>query len=206
MNAAPFVDYSAARLVPMPRRAEPHRRETVVPVHCPLCGGTRDLTLANARAAGRSGYTCGTCQRVAAGKRGFAATLALYPRMRWQIMDKVADYRKANPSSLEQIVQDALDRLGIYAYREAKLATRASSVKRQRIYLIDFLIYLPSGPCAVEVDGAYWHNQPDQQRRDRAKRALMTRRGIRHLRLDEKDIRAGRALAILQNFLQREAS
>jgi very-short-patch-repair endonuclease/endogenous inhibitor of DNA gyrase (YacG/DUF329 family) len=56
------------------------------------------------------------------------------------------------------------------------------------VYTADFAI--PEHMLIIECDGIYWHNLPEQVKRDRNKDARLRRRGWTIIRLSEPDIRA----------------
>src|SRR5690349_3809005 len=99
-----LADFSHGRLLPAPRSAVPHRRETYYPVACanPDCANVRWLRKSDAQKADLEQRMCRKCQTSEAGKLGFAVTRARYgpeAALRW-----VQQSQLAQPSSQEIIV------------------------------------------------------------------------------------------------------
>lgn len=146
----------------------------------------------------RRAKVCKTCACRAAGKKGFAATTKKYGE---KISVKhVQAYNLAHPSKLEAEVAGILDTLGVTYQREVWLETKASG-RRKHVYLIDFMVYLDGREFAIEVQGGFHGRIPEKTRRDRRKKALITRRGYPYLAVHETTIKEGRAEVEILKFL-----
>lgn len=88
-------------------------------------------------------------------------------------LDQFSVRGQARPSSLEVILYQELDRLGIEYRAQAPIAG----------FVVDAL--LPETATAIEVDGAYWHSLPENIERDRRKDAGLRERGLRVVRISE---------------------
>ena len=189
-------DYTRAELRPRPHNAA--RRETFIPVICPLCHGETWLRRHDARKweSGRV-QQCGTCQRKAAGRRGYQVTTKRYGEkisVKW-----LRQYLLENPSSLEVAMMLILADIGITNYsREYWLQTKASG-KRRRVYLIDFVL---PGYLAIEVNGEYVHSSKEAKRRDMYKQRYIRKSGFKLLVIEEKDIRSGNAIDLVAAFVE----
>lgn|SRR5574341_258919 len=110
---------------------------------------------------------------------------------------RLADYRRAHPSDLEQIVIGWLDELGEHYDREIAVGD----------VFADFIV----GYLAVEVDSHYWHrpnlrNRRSGPERDARKDALLRSFGYHVLRLSEAEIRDGSGRARLEAALHNFAT
>lgn len=94
----------------------------------------------------------------------------------------------ANPSSIELMVRNALDAMGVHYVPQFPIGRYAAD------------IYVPQRRLVIECDGTYWHEQ--RRERDQRRDAYMERHGYSVLRLAERDIRAGVYEAALTNALQ----
>lgn len=113
-----------------------------------------------------------------AGRLGFAACAAKYG---FQFAtERVARWRRANPSSLERTVMAWLDELG-------------ERYVHDRPFLGRYLLYpdfqLAQHKLIVEVDGQHWHRNSAE--RDAEKDALYRRNGYQVLRLSEQSVKSG---------------
>lgn len=169
------------------------RRETYYPAVCLDCGSERWLRKHDALKA----EPCKACDSRTKGKRGFAATAKRYGQ-KWAVAH-VQRYRLDHPSSLETAVALTLDDMGVVYQREVEIRTKATG-KRQKAYLLDFVVMVDGEQRVIEVDGAFVHSQ--HTARDKRKSALLKRRHIPLLRLTEADIRAGRTEQMLKEFLR----
>src|SRR5574341_718523 len=113
------------------------------------------------------------------------------------IAARLADYRRAHPSDLEQIVIGWLVELDEHYDREVAVGD----------VFADFVIR----HLAVEVDSAYWHKPNRRNRRcgperDARKDALLRSFGYHVLRLSEAEIRDGSGRARLETTLHNFAT
>lgn len=127
---------------------------------------------------------------VASGKKGWKATYAKNPEKAGRIL---ADWRAANPSTPESIVDAWLAELGHVPDKEVPL---------HGLYL-DRVI----GQVAIEVDGAGLHNAnaPDADVRlanDRRKESLCYALGLTLIRLPEVEVKNGSARQTLMENLK----
>ncbi|MCC7447113.1 MAG: hypothetical protein IT324_06840 [Anaerolineae bacterium] len=158
-----LVDFAHGTLLPSPRSAEPHRRETFYPVACanPLCTNVRWLTRSNAIKAEAEQRVCRKCQAVQAGKRGFAATRAKYgagTALYW-----VQQAQIARPSRHEITVDSWLSELGASYQRQVPFtASDGSGVIHN--FVIDFVVETPTRAIALEVNG--YHHKKHRAARD----------------------------------------
>jgi len=90
---------------------------------------------------------------------------------------KVLNSLKMYPSSLEVLVEDALNKLCI-KYEPQKVIDRA---------IIDF--YLPEYNICLEVDGFYWHSKPERISKDRRRDYWLKSQGYPTVRLTEASIK-----------------
>ena len=136
--------HDTATLMPAPRANRPDRNETKVMVICEGCGHRRWLTTYQAELAAKS-QRCKRCATRYAGKLG-------YKKGGKKAFEAARQWRIANPSSLEKVVIDALDRLNM-VYEREHVHTTALGVT----HCVDFQV---TGNVAffIEVDGAYTHN------------------------------------------------
>ncbi|MBL8165412.1 MAG: DUF559 domain-containing protein [Anaerolineae bacterium] len=170
-----------------------------VPVICPTCCETRLLRKCDADKAQRTGAVCYRCAQAAKGRRGFAATAARYGE-KWAV-NHVQAWRQINRTPQELTVQRWLDLAGYEYMVEYRVATKSSG-KRQRVYLVDVMIVLCGRLLAIEIDGGC---HVLHTRRDRNKKALLTRRGIPLLRLSNTDVENNRFAERLARFIQENA-
>ncbi len=156
-KTSPLVDRTQGRLLPAPRTARPNRHEMHFPVHCanPTCKTIRWLTKSNAEKAEAENRLCRKCQASAAGKKGYAATVAAYGRA--FALNAVRASQLANPSSDEVIVHNWLDELALpFNPQVIFVANDATGASHQ--FIIDFVVQTPAGDVAVEVNG-YHHKK-----------------------------------------------
>lgn len=82
------------------------------------------------------------------------------------------------PSSLEVVVRQLLDALGVAYEPSVQIGS----------YVADVL--LPHGKLVIECDGDYWHSRPGALERDVRKDSYLEANGYRVLRLGERVIKA----------------
>lgn len=124
---------------------------------------------------------------VASGRKGYAAAVRNHgPQF---AADKLAEYRRKNPTSLERILIAWLDDLGVRYWRE---------------YAVDgcyFDFYLPAFTLLIEVDGDAFHGQTvhgeDRVSRDAWKNHAAAWAGYQLLRFSENTLTTGDALNTL---------
>lgn len=92
----------------------------------------------------------------------------------------------ANPSSLEKILWQVLEVLGIAYEKQVRIGP----------YYADILIR--SRDLVIECDGEYWHSLPEHVGRDRRRDAYMIGLGFTVIRLPEKEIRKDPEQALSQ--------
>lgn len=131
---------------------------------------------------------------VASGKAGYKALVA---KGKGKLASqKAAEWRRVNPSSLEQIVIVWLDELHINYQREVSIDD----------FYADFVI----DRLVIEVNGAQWHELEElrqgQKERDKGKYQAFTRLGYTVLALPECDIKSGEARVKIQNILKDNAN
>lgn len=130
---------------------------------------------------------------VRAGRNGYQACVAKYGAD--FAAERVAAWRAANPSALEQIVAGWLDDLGQAYEREAQACPGVYP---------DFTL---PGLRVVHADGAGWHSNggphgEDRETRDAWIDAKLHVLGYCALRLSEAEIRDGSGRARLEKFLE----
>jgi very-short-patch-repair endonuclease len=127
------------------------------PATC-ACGEVRWLRKGDALKAA----TCARCQRVEAGKKGYAATVKAHGAD--FALGKLQAYRLSHPSSAEALLAEMLEELQPASFaREWRFDGSASK------YLLDFMLLHPvtQTPLGViEVQGWQHFNRPDKQARD----------------------------------------
>lgn len=131
---------------------------------------------------------------VSSGKAGYQA---LVKKGKGKLASqKAAEWRQANPSSLEQIVIAWLDELHINYQREIEIDG----------FYADFVI----DRLVIEVNGQQWHEleqlRQGQKERDKGKYQAFTRLGYTVLVLPECDIKSGIAKVKIQNILKDNAN
>ncbi|GAB4527972.1 MAG: hypothetical protein OHK0046_46340 [Anaerolineae bacterium] len=158
-----------------------------VPTKCPACGTVRYLQPRDANRARQ----CRQCHLRQIAPLGYRATVRKYGE-KWALRH-VQSYHQSNPSSLEQLVADQLDALGIWYEREVLVTTTS-----RKSWLVDFVV----GGVAIEVNGAYVHSH--HLKRDRRKLRYLRRRYRYVLVLEETTIRhpafPGRLRAMLDSL------
>lgn len=85
---------------------------------------------------------------------------------------------RANPSSLEVVVRQVLDALGVVYEPSVQIGP----------YVADMLV--PHSRLVIECDGDYWHSRPGALERDMRKDKYLEANGYRVLRLGERVIKA----------------
>lgn len=91
----------------------------------------------------------------------------------------------SSPTKLEKTMHQHLRKAGV----------RFQSQKSFRPYFVD--IFIPSLNMVVECDGAYWHNTQKARVSDHKRdRYLISRYGVRVVRVPEKSIRGNPKLAV----------
>jgi hypothetical protein len=184
------IDWSAGKVFTTGTAPREQARKKY-PVTC-ACGQVRWLTASDARRAG----DCFRCAQRRKAAMGYEAMVARYGE-KWAVHHLQA-YRLEHPSSLEQAVMLTLSDLHVSYRREVWLATKASG-RKQRVYLVDFIVTVRGIDYAIEVNGEWAHRH--HARRDQLKLRLLRRRGYPVLVLTEADIRAGRTESLLKAFL-----
>jgi hypothetical protein len=181
------------------------RHESRFAVRCanPDCERVRWLKRIDARKAEDEQRICYHCKQAAHGALGWKVTKARYGEK--IAVKHVQAYRLENPSTLEQAVGLALDDLGIREYRREEMICTKAHGRRRRCHLLDFVVSVDGVDHMIDVRGEYVHSQPDKQYRDRLMERLLKRRHVPLLVLLESDIRAGRAEAMLADFLKLHA-
>lgn len=174
------------------------RRERWYPVECPMCGNDRYLRAHDARNAIKKALPCQSCHCSIIGKKGFAAVTGR-PKARRRKWLGLQAHLNANPSNLERAIMEALEAQGL-GYETNRLIETTTG----QFYLVDFMLGIAGTWFAIEVDGAYWHDQEHQQVRDRNKRALLKRKGYQVIVIKESDIRAGHHAQIISQALDVE--
>lgn len=124
---------------------------------------------------------------VASGRKGYAVTTQRHGSQ--FAADKLAEYRRKNPTNLERILIAWLDDLGVCYRRE---------------YAVDgcyFDFYLPDHTLLIEVDGDAWHGRTvhgeDRVSRDTWKTHTAAWAGYQLLRFSETSLTTGDALNAL---------
>lgn len=158
-----FVKWDTATLMSAPRKNRPNQRETKVKVICSHCAKSRWLTKRAAECAAKKN-ACKYCTA----RKGFQAMIKQYGR--GYVMEKLAAYRKENPSTPEVAAATILDRMGVVYERECLVKSNG------RYALYDFLI----GNIVVEIDGDYFHKNKhddhERQKRIAAENGLIIKR------------------------------
>lgn len=136
---------------------------------------------------------------VASGKKGYAAAVAKHGLAK--VTEKLVEWRKANASGIEQIVETWLKDLGVDKY-EREHATA------DELFYLDFYFEVEGQLCAVECDGTGFHKRTEwlgegdgRAERDERKARYCSEHHIALLRLSEQDIRSGAALEQLREFV-----
>ena len=160
------------------------RRDRYIPVECPNCGEIWEVRADRVKHV-RSCYTCSQRQK---GRKGWRATCEKYgtswAAYHWRT------WRLDHPTCLERAVAALLDGLGVSYEREYVVFTATGC------YLVDFLI---EARIAIEVNGAYWHDQRPEQ--DAQKRDFLRWSGFDVLTISESSIRDGSAHEQLMKFI-----
>jgi hypothetical protein len=125
---------------------------TKVAVRCWKCGELRWLRPCDAEKAERNNSPCRTCQRRAAGKRGYEVTVGKYGVNFF--IECVARYQEDHQPDTERIVRAMLNDMG------AAYETQVPFYAKRRRFIID--IVLPNN-VAIEPRG-YWHLRRLQER------------------------------------------
>lgn len=177
-----------------PRKEGSTRRESYVMVVCPRCQRQRELSVSNARTVARQGSPCGICQRKAAGRKGYQATVAkVGGHQGW--LQVIAQRQLDNPVQSELIVGEML----------AELVSSAYTIQQQVIYqnwILDFAIYQHGQMIAVVEVNGYWHNATGWQRDINLQQALNCKvLFVDAEKLETSADKAMEVLAALRNFL-----
>lgn len=109
----------------------------------------------------------------------------------------IAMQEAGEPSSIERIMRNALDRAGIdYVFQYPIY----SSIGLKR-YVCDFAI--PEVMLIIECDGNYWHSQPKAIASDKRKDEYLHKRGYTVLRFTETEIHqdVGYCIQIILSYL-----
>jgi len=96
---------------------------------------------------------------------------------------------EANPSSIEKMIWEVLDSLGI------EYETQVSFCYGR--FIVD--IYVRSKNLIIECNGNYWHNLPNRIKRDKFLQKYCDKWGIKLVWLWEKDIKKNPKLTLLKN-------
>lgn len=132
----------------------------------------------------------------ASGRKGYEALLAKRGKM--FAARKAADWRRSNPSGLEQIVIEWIVNL-IPEFNPADKTYHEVEIGE---FFADFVI----GKLVIEVNGKQWHEslelRPDQANRDKGKYQEFTRKGYTILVLPESKIKSGEAMRELEAILR----
>lgn len=172
----------------IPRTSNPARRERFYPVSCSKCGEWRLLRAHDARKAIAEDRVCATCQRSAAGRLGFEASMQKYGKD--FVINRflgAREYRIQNPSQLERQVAQALDNAKVRYEREVLFTTPDDRIMTAFDFLIEGWLY-------VEVDGEYIHSKPDVKKRTEFVRAELTQAGHSLLVLTEREVAGGKVM------------
>lgn len=159
----PLVDRTKGRRLPAPRAAQPNREDLFFPVRCgnPECNHVRWLTRSDAERAEAEQRVCRKCQASAAGRKGYAATVALYGVD--FALNAVRQKQLDCPSRYEIIVDSWLKELAApYESQIVFSATDPENVLHN--FVIDFVVQLPASDIAVEVNG--YHHKKLRAERD----------------------------------------
>jgi hypothetical protein len=162
-----LVDRSQGRLLPAPRTKRPNQREMHYPVRCanPECNNVRWLTTCAAERAESETRVCRRCQASAAGKKGREVTSARYGQD--FLLQALRRSQLNNPSSYEVLVEGWIAALcethGI-RYTAQLPFSAIDSAEVVHNFLIDFVLHLPSGDIAIEVNG--FHHKKYRAERD----------------------------------------
>lgn len=122
-------------------------------------------------------------RRLAAKKQGrrlgeYSKNLPAHEREKRSVVAAKALQDKKGPTSIEKIMMDALDRLGIEYIFQFPFANK---------FLCDFK--LTNYNIIIECDGIYWHSSFEAQRRDKGKDAYLTKCGFKVLRFTGVQLR-----------------
>lgn len=175
-----YVDYTNPELKHAPRKARPHRRETMYLVVCSRCGHSRYLARCHAVKAEKND-ACRVCACRIAGAKGFAALVAKYGID--SALDKLREHRLNHPTDIEQVIIALLDAEHISYKREFPLKTEDG------ILFYDFAF----DNVLVEVDGTYWHQKSEAKERDAYKDAVAVAQGFILVRIKEERIKDARS-------------
>lgn len=145
----------------------------------------KTFTAESQAAAGRAGTRA---QKQAAGRQGWAATVARYGAD-WA-SKQLADWRRANPNEYELKVMGWLDTFQLVYTHETLVGDVWADFK------------LADLPAVIEVDGTVWHTNDalhgqDRVGRDAYKNQVYARHHLAVIRLNTDDIKSGAALAQL---------
>src|SRR5260221_4175521 len=150
-----LVDRANGRRLPAPRADNPEREDLFYPVRCanPDCNNVRWLTRSDAERAEAAQRVCKKCQAAAAGRKGYAATVALYGVD--FALKAVRQKQLECPSSYEVIVDSWLADLAVtydisYETQVEFSATDAADVLH--FFLIVFVIQSTARAISVYVN------------------------------------------------------
>lgn len=156
-----------------------------IEVRCPTCGRVRKLRPCDAKRAKQ----CRGCHLTQIAPLGWQATKAKYGEK--VAVRHVQQFRRLNPSGLEQIVIEHLDALGVDYTREVWFET-----PRGKVYLIDFVL---PGHRVIEVNGQWAHQFHPE--RDARKLAALEVAGFDVLALSEEQVKNG-VVSALETFVE----
>lgn len=140
-----IIDWTSGELVIIPRKNRKATQETKYWVNCSLCGNRRQLTKRDALKAQKNG-ACKECHCRANGVKTISKHGA-------RIAKALRAKRLAYPSSLEALVMQALDALGLEYEREL-----AFPLCNGFDAYIDFKVFGKSD-FFLEANGLYYHGQ-----------------------------------------------
>lgn len=104
----------------------------------------------------------------------------LKKRREYALLGRQALDRSKEPTNIEKIVYDYLEKKGI-VFEKQKLINKR--------FLVD--AYIPSLNLIIEADGEYWHNLDKIKRKDKAENAYLKKCGFDLIRLKESAIMNG---------------
>jgi predicted AAA+ superfamily ATPase len=131
---------------------------TRIPTPCPTCGKTRYLRSSDAKKTKQ----CRHCHLKAIAPLGFQAAAEKHGRN--FAIDKAREWQLANPSSLEQIVAEALSRIpGITWEREYEVRYG------EQTWYVDFVVNTSHHQIAIEIQSDWVKQQQTRTRPNKIK-------------------------------------
>ncbi|MEL7433586.1 MAG: hypothetical protein AAFN11_06540 [Chloroflexota bacterium] len=136
-------------------------------------------------------------------KLGAQAVLEKYGRS--YLLSLVRSYRLNNPSNLEQKVEKVIAALAPKLNFEWEREYQWIGASESH-WLLDFLIYLNGEEVAIEINGSYYHSQPDRIRKDKLKAIDAGMRFDRYIVITEEQLNEQQDLEayILQRITTNE--